>query len=358
MSRVLLKKLSKSFDGKVRAVDGVDLEVKDEEFLVLVGPSGCGKSTILRLIAGLDEPTEGEIYIGDMKANDIPPKDRDVAMVFQNYALYPHMNVYGNLSFTLKLRKTPKADIEIKVRETAGSLGISALLDRKPAQLSGGEAQRVAVGRAIIRNPKVFLFDEPLSNLDAKLRGEMRAEILRLHRRLKATIIYVTHDQVEAMTMGDRIVILNKGKIQQIDDPYNLYNHPQNQFVASFIGNPSMNFVVGKVMVGQASRLSFNAGDFQIDVPDPWREKISHYKERSIALGIRPEHIEVGEDLVALVDVVEPMGNEIMVHLTVGKTLFIARFSGERRFEVGEKLRIQFNSKKLHFFNKETGISL
>jgi multiple sugar transport system ATP-binding protein len=289
MAEVKLVHVTKKF-GEVQAVEDFTLHIKDGEFLILVGPSGCGKSTVLRSIAGLEEISSGEIHIGDRLVNDVHPKDRDIAMVFQNYALYPHMNVYQNMAFSLKQKKTPKNDIDRLVRNSAKLLGINELLDRKPSQLSGGQRQRVALGRAIVRSPQVFLFDEPLSNLDAKLRIVMRAELLDLHQKLKTTSIYVTHDQVEAMTMGDRLVVMNQGRIKQVDTPQNLYDCPVNRFVAGFIGSPPMNFIECKVGKGRGEASCKN-GSFDLRIPSEKAAKLEPYIGKEVILGIRPEHI-------------------------------------------------------------------
>ena len=294
MAQVTLKDVTKVYDGDVLAVEQADFQIPDESFTVLVGPSGCGKSTILRMIAGLEEITEGNIYIDDERINDTPPKDRDIAMVFQNYALYPHMTVYKNMAFGLKLRKYPKAEIEQRVNEAAEILSISHLLNRKPKHLSGGERQRVAVGRAIVRHPKVFLFDEPLSNLDAKLRVQMRMEISRLHDRLNATIVYVTHDQVEAMTMGDQIIVLNEGKIQQIADPGTLYHKPANQFVGGFIGTPPMNFIETHI-VSNGSTPTLRFESFEVELNSHLQSALTKLSGDAVTLGIRPEDIHLGE---------------------------------------------------------------
>ena len=290
MAEVILKNVRKVYDKDVVAVDDANIEIKDKEFVVLVGPSGCGKSTTLRMIAGLEEISGGDIYIDGTLVNDIPPKDRDIAMVFQNYALYPHMTVYQNMAFGLKLRKYPKDEIDARVQEAADILGIQDLLERKPKALSGGQRQRVAVGRAIVRKPKVFLFDEPLSNLDAKLRVQMRAEISKLHTRLEATMIYVTHDQTEAMTMGDRIVVMKDGRVQQIDAPLSLYNETVNQFVAGFIGSPSMNFISGK-LAANGEGLVFDEGNIKIALPASYNDQLGDHKDQEVVMGIRPEDI-------------------------------------------------------------------
>ncbi|MBN1900579.1 sn-glycerol-3-phosphate ABC transporter ATP-binding protein UgpC [Candidatus Sumerlaeota bacterium] len=361
MAHVNLKSVTKVFPGNVVAVDNISLEIKDKEFLVLVGPSGCGKSTTLRMIAGLEEITSGEIFIGERLVNDVPPKDRDIAMVFQNYALYPHMTVYKNMAFGLKLRKYPKSEIDKRVRDTAEILGISDLLDRKPKALSGGQRQRVAVGRAIVRKPQVFLFDEPLSNLDAKLRVQMRTEISKLHARLQATMIYVTHDQIEAMTMGDRIAVLKDGLIQQIDDPITLYDYPKNKFVAGFIGSPPMNFFEGK-MVSENQEIFFDEGNFKVKIPSQFKEKLAPYAGKEIICGIRPEHIyekdatlqlRQGMELVkSKVEIIEPMGAEIYIYFTTGKTPFISRMDAHVKAEVDENMELLVDINKCHFFDK------
>ena len=365
MASVMLKGVRKVFDKEVVAVEDVDLQVEDGEFIVLVGPSGCGKSTILRMIAGLEEMTEGEIYIGGALANDLLPKDRDIAMVFQNYALYPHMTVYQNMAFGLKLRRHPKAEIEARVREAADILGIGDLLGRRPKALSGGQQQRVAVGRAIVRKPRAFLFDEPLSNLDAELRVQMRTELSKLHTRLGATMIYVTHDQVEAMTMGDRIVAMREGRVQQVGSPMDLYRHPVNRFVAGFIGSPSMNFLEGRLI--QNRGLAFCKGDIRFPIPDRYTGYLKGRIGRELVLGIRPEHIveasaphgphERGE-ISASVEVVEPMGSEIYLYLRAGGTRFVARIYPDQMPAVGETVHLAFDLAEMHFFDKETGVAL
>ena len=363
MAHVILKNVSKIFSGNVIAVDNISLEIKDKEFLVLVGPSGCGKSTALRMIAGLEEISSGEIYIGDRLVNDVPPKDRDIAMVFQNYALYPHMTVRNNMAFGLKLRKFPKAEIDKRVRDTAEILGISELLDRKPKPLSGGQRQRVAVGRAIVRKPQVFLFDEPLSNLDAKLRVQMRTEISKLHARLQATMIYVTHDQIEAMTMGDRIVVLKDGIIQQVDDPITLYDRPQNKFVAGFIGTPPMNFVNGKI-VEENGNLFFDEDNFKVMIPAQFKKQLAPYAGKPVVFGTRPEHLYEPlsnlkdrpgmAPLKAKVEIIEPMGAEIYVYLTTGKTPLIARLDPHIKVDIDAMMDLLVDMEKAHFFDKET----
>jgi multiple sugar transport system ATP-binding protein len=350
----------------------MNLEIADKEFLVFVGPSGCGKSTSLRMLAGLEEVTSGEIWIGDRMVNNVAPKDRDVAMVFQSYALYPHMTVYDNMAFGLRLRKTPKHEIDRRVREAARSLGLIDeakginLLDRRPRQLSGGQRQRVAVGRAIVREPEVFLLDEPLSNLDAKLRVQSRAEISKLHQRLGTTFIYVTHDQVEAMTMGTRICVLNEGEIQQVDSPQNLYNNPHNVFVAGFIGSPSMNFFDG-VLKPSGDELVVDVNAFQITIPPQHAAPFRAHAGRDVILGIRPEDIHDSNYqpagitpamLEATVEVVEQMGNEIVVYLTEGGTSFIARMDPRTQAHVGGRIIMAIALDNIHLFDANTKLSL
>ncbi|MCX7015581.1 MAG: sn-glycerol-3-phosphate ABC transporter ATP-binding protein UgpC [Candidatus Sumerlaeota bacterium] len=362
MARVLLQNVSKVFPGNVKAVDNMTLEIQDREFLVLVGPSGCGKSTTLRMVAGLEEITNGEVYIGERLVNDVPPKDRDIAMVFQNYALYPHMTVEKNMAFGLKLRKFPKAEIDKRVREAAQILGIEDLLQRKPKALSGGQRQRVAVGRAIVRKPKVFLFDEPLSNLDAKLRVQMRTEISKLHQRLQSTMIYVTHDQTEAMTMGDRIVVMKDGLVQQIDEPVQLYDHPKNRFVAGFIGSPPMNFFDG-VIRKEDGGLVFDEGKIKAPVPPSKAGALAKFLDKPVVFGIRPENINdprytsaegPAARVEARVEVIEPMGSELYLYLTTGKSPFIARVEAHVTSEVDEMKELIFDMEKCHFFDAQT----
>jgi multiple sugar transport system ATP-binding protein len=362
VSKVVFRDLTKLYDKGVVAVDHVSFEVADKEFFVLVGPSGCGKSTTLRMVAGLEEISSGEIRIGDRVVNDVPPKDRDIAMVFQNYALYPHMSVYKNMAFGLKLRKYPKKEIDQRVREAARILGLDELLERKPKQLSGGQRQRVAVGRAIVRKPKVFLFDEPLSNLDAKMRVQMRTEIAKLHNQLQATMIYVTHDQVEAMTMGDRIVVMKDGLIQQVADPLTLYDHPANRFVAGFIGSPPMNFMEG-TLVDERGTLYFQGGSIKVKVQEQHRERVRSHVGRKITFGLRPEDIydpslagDGGGDTTvrAAVVVVEPMGSETYLYLSAEPHAFIAKVRGHDVFDVGDKLRLVFAMEKAHYFDHES----
>lgn len=362
MAQIKLKDLSKVFPGEVRAVDNLSLDIKDKEFIVLVGPSGCGKSTTLRLIAGLEVDSGGDIIIGDKRVNDIPPKDRDIAMVFQNYALYPHMTVYDNMAFGLKLKKYPKSEIDARVKEAASILGLEDLIDRRPKALSGGQRQRVAVGRAIVRKPKAFLFDEPLSNLDAKLRVQMRTELHRLHIRLQCTMVYVTHDQTEAMTLGDRIVVMKDGIIQQMDTPTNVYNYPNNKFVASFIGAPPMNFMEGKILK-KSGELYFDEGNFKVKILPSMHEMLKDYVDERIICGIRSEDIydklfvpeAPPENIITVTcEVVEHMGSEVFLHMSTGKHILIARVSGETDPQVNQDIDVVFDTNKLHFFDKMT----
>ena len=361
MAQVILKDVTKIYDGDVLAVEQVDFQIPDESFTVLVGPSGCGKSTILRMIAGLEEITEGDIYIDDQRINDIPPKDRDIAMVFQNYALYPHMTVYKNMAFGLKLRKYPKKEIDQRVNEAAEILSISHLLNRKPKHLSGGERQRVAVGRAIVRHPKVFLFDEPLSNLDAQLRVQMRMEISRLHDRLNATIVYVTHDQVEAMTMGDQIVVLNEGKIQQIADPGTLYHKPANRFVGSFIGTPPMNFIETRI-VNKGGTATLRFEHFEMALDTRLQSALNAVSGNSVTIGIRPEDIHIGlngkNSVETQVELVEPLGNHALLYLRTDKNSFVAQSDLIDVPQHNTPLTVSFNMDKAHLFHPETGDSL
>jgi multiple sugar transport system ATP-binding protein len=357
MAQVVMKDLNKKYD-EVHAVKDVNLHIRDKEFVVLVGPSGCGKSTTLRMVAGLEEISGGEIVIGDRVVNDLPPKDRDIAMVFQNYALYPHMTVYDNMAFGLKMRKFPKAEIEKRVQDAADILGIRELLKRKPRQLSGGQRQRVAVGRAIVRHPQVFLFDEPLSNLDAKLRVQMRVELKRLHDRLETTAIYVTHDQVEAMTLGDRVVVMKDGYIQQVGEPLELYGKPANRFVAGFIGSPAMNFAEATVGEENGSVLVTNAG-LRMTVPPAKADRMRAYKGQTVTMGVRPEdmHIAAADGrtgLDAVVEVVEPLGSEILLDVMVGNTVMVARVDPTVRAKVHEKIRLNVHPDRLHFFDAKT----
>jgi len=358
MAQVVLEKVSKVFQGNVVAVDDASIEVADREFVVLVGPSGCGKSTFLRMIAGLEEVSSGTISIDGRVVNDVAPKDRDIAMVFQNYALYPHMSVFDNMAFGLKLRKYPKDEITERVNEAAQILGIQGLLDRKPKALSGGQRQRVAVGRAIVRKPKVFLFDEPLSNLDAKLRVQMRTEISKLHSKLKATMLYVTHDQVEAMTMGDRIVVLKDGLIQQVADPMTLYDSPVNKFVAGFIGSPAMNFIDAALV--DDGGLYVDEGTFKAKLPARMEGALRPHVGKQITFGVRPEAV-YGKDsedfagesvtLTAKVEVVEPMGNETVIYVTTGKTPLVARLITRREIKPETDIQLVMDMRRVHFFD-------
>lgn len=366
MASLTLKHIYKKYSDSVTAVSDFNLEITDKEFVVLVGPSGCGKSTTLRMIAGLEEITEGELYIGDRLVNEVAPKDRDIAMVFQNYALYPHMTVYENMAFGLKLRKTPKEDIKRRVDEAAKILDISHLLDRKPKALSGGQRQRVALGRAIVREPKVFLLDEPLSNLDAKLRAQMRTELSKLHDKLGTTFIYVTHDQTEAMTMGDRIVVMKDGVIQQVDTPQNLYERPCNAFVAGFMGSPQMNFVDAK-LVSRSGVLGveFGNGKYCIKLPEGKvkDESVKAFIDKDIILGIRPEHIHDDEMFLSLakdgivdvdVEVTELMGAETYLYLNLDGTQVTARVDPRTTARQGDSLKVAIDVNKIHLFDKET----
>jgi multiple sugar transport system ATP-binding protein len=347
--------------GDVVAVNDLNLAIDDKEFIVLVGPSGCGKTTALRMLAGLEEITKGEVRIGDRVVNDVPPKDRDIAMVFQSYALYPHMSVYDNMAFGLKLRKTPKQDIKRRVQEAAEILGIQDMLTRKPRQLSGGQRQRVALGRAIVREPKVFLFDEPLSNLDAKLRGAMRSEITKLHQRLNTTFIYVTHDQIEAMTMATRIAVINKGILLQLDTPQTLYDRPDNMFVAGFMGSPAMNFFKTKLRK-DGNHLIVEGGAFKVPITLE-RKSYQNYVDKPVVLGIRPEDIFNpafvppgihAAPIEAKVDVTELMGNEISLYLLAGQDNIVARVDPRTDFRMGDKVQVSFNMDKIHLFDPDT----
>ena len=361
MASVTYDHVTKKF-GDVVAVNDLDIEIADKEFLVLLGPSGCGKTTALRLLAGLEEITQGSIYIADQVVNDVPPKDRDIAMVFQSYALYPHMSVYDNMAFGLKLRKTPKPEIDRRVKEAARILRIEELLDRKPKQLSGGQRQRVAVGRAIVREPKVFLMDEPLSNLDAKLRVAARTEISKLHLRLETTFIYVTHDQGEAMTMGTRVVVLKDGLLQQVDTPQNLYNYPANLFVAGFIGSPAMNFF-DATLVGEDGDVYVDAGTFRVKVPGKKVQSLLPYKGKKLIFGIRPDDIHdphftppniTPGKIKAQVDVTELMGNEVFVHLLAGEKSFTGRFDPRTEASVGDEVETVLNMENMQAFDPQT----
>ena len=391
MGAIDIKSAGKIYPNGTRALEDVNITINDGEFVVLVGPSGCGKTTLLRMVAGLEDITEGEISIGDKTVNDVAPKDRDIAMVFQNYALYPHMSVFDNMAFSLKLRKLPKDEIDQKVKDAAKTLEISELLDRKPKALSGGQRQRVAMGRAIVRNPQAFLMDEPLSNLDAKLRVQMRAELGQLHTQLQTTTLYVTHDQVEAMTMGDRVAVIRKGELQQIDTPREIYLNPRNIFVAGFIGSPSMNFVYANVGVNKNS-IKLNFGHDQIDYKGDKLEKLKTFENKEIVMGIRPEAFEDGnyantseysESIKVSVSLLEQLGSDSYIHFykdikpvqteaieeiladegedisVLGdNTKFIARINPNSTVVEGEEIELKIDPSKLHFFDPETGDAL
>jgi multiple sugar transport system ATP-binding protein len=359
MAEVHIQNLNKKFD-EVHAVKDVNLGIRDKEFVVLVGPSGCGKTTTLRMVAGLESITSGRILIDDKVINDLPPMDRDIAMVFQNYALYPHMSVYDNMAFGLKMRKFARADIAKRVQEAAEILGIQQLLTRKPRQLSGGQRQRVALGRAIVRHPQVFLFDEPLSNLDAKLRVQMRVELKKLHDRLGTTAIYVTHDQVEAMTLGDRVVVMKDGFVQQVGEPLELYNEPANLFVAGFLGSPAMNFATVRVS-GTDGVLWVENDGLRIRPPSETAGRLARYRDREITLGIRPEDLhvaspadpaELGFD--AVVEVVEKLGSEILLDVAVGPDTMVASVEPNVRANIHDRLRLALNPERLHFFDMQS----
>jgi multiple sugar transport system ATP-binding protein len=360
MANVSIRRLNKKYDNGFHAVKDVDLEIRDKEFMVLVGPSGCGKTTTLRMVAGLEEITSGEVRIGAEVVNDLPPMDRNIAMVFQNYALYPHKTVFDNMAFGLQMRGHPKPEIQKRVRDAAEILGIEPLLDRKPRQLSGGQRQRVAVGRAIVRHPQVFLFDEPLSNLDAKLRVQMRVELKRLHERLETTAIYVTHDQVEAMTLGDRVVVMKDGRVQQVGEPLELYGRPANRFVAGFIGSPAMNFV--EVALGGAGdALWAEAEGLRIRVPAELSERMRAHAGRRLTLGVRPEALRLanGADpaeytFASEVDVVEPLGNEILLNFRAGGVPMVARVDPGVRVKMHENIRLVLDPGRLHFFDAKS----
>ena len=388
MGEIDIKSAGKIYPNGTRALEDVSITINDGEFVVLVGPSGCGKTTLLRMVAGLEDITEGEIAIGDKTVNEVAPKDRDIAMVFQNYALYPHMSVYDNMAFSLKLRKLPKDEIEKKVKDAAKTLEISELLERKPKALSGGQRQRVAMGRAIVRSPQAFLMDEPLSNLDAKLRVQMRAELGQLHTQLQTTTLYVTHDQVEAMTMGDRVAVIRKGELQQIDTPREIYSNPKNIFVAGFIGSPSMNFVYAKIKT-ENDGIELTFGDNQIRYKDQKKEKLKSFENKEIILGIRPEAFEDGyfaneadysESIKVKVSLLEQLGSDSYVHFykdikpvqteaieeiladegedisVLGdSTKFIARINPNSTVAEGEEIELKINPSKLHFFDPVSG---
>jgi multiple sugar transport system ATP-binding protein len=352
---------------EVHVIKDASLEIRDGEFMVLVGPSGCGKSTALRMIAGLEEVSSGEIVIDEKVVNDVSPKDRDIAMVFQNYALYPHMDVYENMAFGLKLRKFPKEEIDKRVQDAAELLGIKHLLKRKPKELSGGQRQRVAMGRAIVRKPKVYLMDEPLSNLDAKLRVQMRAELQKLHQRLGVTTVYVTHDQTEAMTLGSRIVILKDGIVQQINTPLHLYEFPANKFVAGFIGSPSMNFMNGRIVREEGGSLYVEGEGFKIPIPSEKKVQLEAHVGKQVSFGIRPEDIQdrkfareehLPYAVKVQVDVSEPMGSEVLLHVKVGDNTLSARVDPHTEAKIGHELDVVFNMNKMHLFDSETEMNL
>ncbi len=363
MAEVALKGVNKVFPGNVKAVIDADLTVEDKEFVVLVGPSGCGKSTTLRMVAGLEEITAGEVYIDGRLVNDVPPKDRDIAMVFQNYALYPHMTVYRNMAFGLQLRRVPRKEIDQRVRDAASILGIGELLHRRPRELSGGQRQRVAVGRAIVRKPKVFLFDEPLSNLDAKMRVQMRVELSKLHTRLQSTMIYVTHDQTEAMTMGDRIVVMKDGVMMQTAGPIDLYEQPVNRFVGGFIGSPPMNFLEGRLTSRDGEMFFSSEGMPEVKLVSEMALKMERYAGREVSFGIRPEdiydklflaNVSPENTVRARVEVVEPMGSEVNLYLKIGDRTVMAGVDVHSQAQVNQELEFVFDMNKVHFFDKET----
>ncbi|UTR14198.1 sn-glycerol-3-phosphate ABC transporter ATP-binding protein UgpC [Salipaludibacillus sp. LMS25] len=362
MADIKFESLYKIYDGDVQAVTDFNLDIEDKEFIVFVGPSGCGKSTTLRMVAGLEDISKGSLYIGEDKVNDVAPKDRDIAMVFQNYALYPHMNVYENMAFGLKLRKFKKEDIDQRVKDAARILGLTEMLDRKPKAMSGGQRQRVALGRAIVRNPKVFLMDEPLSNLDAKLRVQMRSEIIKLHHRLQTTTIYVTHDQTEAMTMASRIVVMKDGFIQQVGAPKDIYDFPENVFVGGFIGSPAMNFLNGSLKDG-----NFYLGEFPVKVPQGKLKALTKYNNKELILGIRPEDIhdepvflDASENskFEATIDVAELMGAESYLYSKVSDQDFIARVDSRTDVQSGNKIQLAFDMNKAHFFDPESELRI
>ncbi len=367
MAEVKFKNIRKVFDRNIVAVSDVNLEVEDREFMVLLGPSGCGKSTTLRMLAGLEVPTSGDIFVGDKEVVNVPAKDRDIAMVFQNYALYPHMNVYGNLAFALKLRRYSRAEIRKRVNEAAQILGIAHLLNRKPKEISGGERQRVAVGRAIVRKPLAFLFDEPLSNLDAKLRVQMRTEIKKLHIKLRATMIYVTHDQTEAMTLGDRVAIMKQGKLLQVDTPLGVYDKPANKFVAGFIGSPSMNFIEGFLKRSNNALHFYEKDGFRLKVPEQIQSKLNDYADKEIILGIRPENLydklfasyaTLDNTVAVTCDVVETMGSKNHLFLATKNHTLIAVVDASNKPAVGSRVEIVFDTKKIHFFDPSTEVTI
>jgi multiple sugar transport system ATP-binding protein len=363
MANVLIRNLNKKFD-EVHVVKDVNLEIRDKEFMVLVGPSGCGKTTTLRMVAGLESITSGQVLIGDTVVNELPPMDRDIAMVFQNYALYPHMSVYDNMAFGLKMRKFDRTEIGKRVQEAAEILGIEDYLNRKPRQLSGGQRQRVALGRAIVRHPEVFLFDEPLSNLDAKLRVQMRVELKKLHNRLGTTAIYVTHDQVEAMTLGDRVVVMKDGVVQQVGEPLELYNAPANRFVAGFIGSPAMNFAAVRLSAANGT-LRAGSDGLEIEVPAPIAQRLGRQADGEVAMGIRPEDLRIasasdpaGLCFDVVVEVVEKLGSEILLDVQVGGRMMVAAVEPSVRAKPGDRLRLALNPDRLHFFDSATEMAI
>jgi len=367
MASIQIKNVTKIYPGDVLAVDDCSLDIPDKEFVILVGPSGCGKSTMLRMIAGLEEITKGELYIGDRLVNDVPPKNRDIAMVFQNYALYPHMSVYKNMAFALKLAKTPKAEIDRRVREAAKILDIEHLLSRKPKALSGGQRQRVALGRAMVRNPAVFLLDEPLSNLDAKLRTSMRTELIKLHNKLETTFVYVTHDQTEAMTMGDRIVVMNHAVVQQVDTPQNLYDFPCNMFVAGFIGSPQMNFI-DAILKKDGNGYYLEVGADKLIIPaDKAKEILEEYIDKQVKFGVRPEDIYDDEKFKAEypgaivetnVEVSELMGSEVYLYLNYADVTLTARVAPTTKSRTGDNIKVAFDMNNIHLFDVETELTI
>ncbi len=367
MAEVILDRVRKIYPEGIEAVGNISLHIYDKELMVLVGPSGCGKSTLLRIISGLEEPTGGTIRIGSQIVNNKPPKDRNIAMVFQSYALYPHMSVYENMAFSLRLRKMSKEQIDAQVRKAAEALNINDLLQRKPKALSGGQRQRVAVGRAIVRNPHVFLFDEPLSNLDTQLRVEMRKELNRLHKRLMTTMIYVTHDQVEAMTLGDRICVMSKGRIHQVGEPLKIYDYPADRFVAGFIGTPPMNFLPGRLIAAKG-RLIFESGTFNLVLPPRLQTSLEQVREQDIILGIRPEHIEPIQDraspafsngiIKGTVEVREMLGAEQIVYITTAQQSLVCKINNNYDISIGEKIALRPDLEKAHIFNSNSGTNL
>lgn len=359
MAQISIRNLNKTYDGGVVAVKNVNIGIENKEFLVLLGPSGCGKSTTLRMVAGLENPTSGDIYIGDRWVNNVPAKDRNIAMVFQNYALYPHMKVYDNMAFALKLRGYAKIDIDKRVKEAAQILSITRLLNRKPKELSGGERQRVAVGRAIVRKPLVFLFDEPLSNLDAKMRVQMRTELHKLHLKIQTTMIYVTHDQTEAMTLGDRIAVMKDGELLQLDTPLHVYNDPVSKFVAGFIGSPPMNFMEGKI-IKKSGGLYFDEGNFKVKILEEMYDKLSSYVDGKVVFGIRAENIydklfasnaTPDNTVLVLCDVVETMGSQNHLYLSTGKHTMVALVESSNKPAIGSMVEVVFDMRKVHFFD-------